>query len=220
MNRYHRFLDIRNYIPNIDTSKYQTEGMRWPEFHKQLQFEDLGNDKILPWLNSLGFTSHWIEFFYTPPHDDGVIHSDNVYYADWAKLIFQFGAKGSTMRWWSSDMVLRVSTSAEQVYSTVIPERSEYSVGDRTNDHYHGQVLVSREEYCKKEYEVEIGSCGLINVGPLHSSYNPTEDRRFTVTIALIDKNKDYEHRILWDEALEAFKPYIVDSSINLCASK
>ena len=51
----------------------------------------------------MGFTSTWIEFLYAPPHDDGVIHSDNVYYADWAKIIFQFGGKGSTMRWWKSD---------------------------------------------------------------------------------------------------------------------
>jgi hypothetical protein len=220
MNSYHRFLDIRDYIPNVNTSLYKTEGIRWPEFHKQLQFEDLNNNKIKPWLHSMGFTSTWIEFFYTPPHDDGVIHSDNVYYADWAKLIFQFGGKGSTMRWWKSDMVMRVSTSAEQVCSTQIPERSEYNIGDRTNDHYHGQVLVTREQYSSIQHEVEVGDCSLVNVGPLHSSYNPTNDKRFTITIALMDKNTSYERRILWDEALEAFKPYLVDSSIDLCGVK
>ena len=84
---------------------------------------------------------HGSNFLYST-HDDGVIHSDNVYYADY-KDNFQFDGKGSTMRWWKSDMVMRVSTSAEQVCSTQIPERSEYNVGDRTNDHYHGQVLVT-----------------------------------------------------------------------------
>jgi hypothetical protein len=212
MNRYHRFLDIGEYVPNIDVSKYKTEGIRWPEFHKQLEFEDLGNDKIKPWLHNMGFTSTWIEFFYTPPYDDGVIHSDNVYYADWAKLIFQFDGEGSTMRWWKSDMVMRVSTSAEQVCSTVIPERSEYNVGDRTNDHYHGQVLVTKEKFSTLEYEADVSTPSLVNVGPLHSSHNPTDKKRFTVTIALMDKNTPYERRILWDEALEAFKPYVIDS--------
>ena len=220
MNSYHRFLDIGDYVPNIDVSKYKTEGIRWPEFHKQLEFEDLGNDKIKPWLESMGFTSTWIEFFYTPPHDDGVIHSDNVYYADWAKIIFQFGGKGSTMRWWKSDMVMRVSTSAEQVCSTQIPERSEYNVGDRTNDHYHGQVLVTREQYSTLEYEADVSTSSLVNVGPLHSSHNPTDNKRFTITIALMDKNTPYERRILWDEAVEAFKPYTVDSLVNPYASR
>ena len=220
MNNYHRFLDIREYIPNIDTSLHQTDGLRWPEFHKTFELSELGNDKIEPWLNTMGFTSAWIEFFYTPPGDEGVIHSDNVYYADWAKLIFQFGGEGSTMRWWTSDSVMRVSTSAEQVCSMDIPERSEYNVGDRTDDHYHGQVLVTREQYANLEHEVEVGSCSLVNVGPLHSSYNPSSESRFTLTIALMDMNTPYERRILWDEALEAFKPYLVDSSIDLCGVK
>jgi len=181
MNRYHRFLDIRDYIPNIDTSKYQTEGMRWPEFHKQLQFKDLGNDKILPWLNSLGFTSHWIEFFYTPPHDDGVIHSDNVYYADWAKLIFQFGAKGSTMRWWTSNEIINHDTG-------------------------QGKILISKPENSTLQYEVEIGTSSLVNVGPLHSSHNDTNQPRFAITLALFHLDKK---RVLWEDALEILSEYI-----------
>ena len=45
MKDYHRFLNIPDYLPNIDVSKYKTKGMGWLQFHKQLQFEDLGNDK-------------------------------------------------------------------------------------------------------------------------------------------------------------------------------
>jgi len=198
---YHRFLNIPDYLPNIDVSKYKTKGMGWLQFHKQLQFEDLGNDKILPWLNSMGYSSHWIEFFYTPPHEDGIVHSDNIGDWSWAKIVYQIGAKGSTMRWWSSDKAFEVSTTDAR------------AGGDRTDDHYHGKVLVARPEESTIEHEVEVGTSSLINVGPLHSSHNPTDDKRFTITIALIDKDKDYEHRILWDEAIESFKPYIVPSS-------
>lgn len=211
MNRYHRYLDIQDYIPKIDVFKYNTEGMKWLEFHKSLSFDQLENDKILPWLNSLGLTSEWIEFFYTPPQDSGIIHSDNVFWADWAKLIFQFSASGSMMRWWTSNNIYQVSTSVEQVSSNYIPEISQYNVGDRNNDHYHGQVLVSREEESNLKYEVDVGKCSLVNVGPLHSSYNPTNERRFTITIALFDL---LGKRVLWDEALEKLNPYIIDKPL------
>lgn len=210
-NRYHRFLNIPDYIPNINTDNYDSSNMKWLEFHKSLSFDQLNNDKILPWLNSFGYTSHWIEFFYTPPNDSGIIHSDNVFWSDWAKLIFQYGAKGSTMRWWTSNNVYQVSTSVEQVSSTYIPEIANYNVGDRNNSHYHGQVLVSREEESTLEYEVEVGNCSLVNVGPLHSSYNPTNDKRFTITIALFDL---YGSRVLWDEALDKLGDYVIDQPI------
>ena len=93
-------------------------------------------------------------------------------------------------------------------------------MGDRTNDHYHGQVLVTREQYSTLEYEADVSTPSLVNVGPLHSSHNPTDNKRFTITIALMDKNTPYERRILWDEAVEAFKPYTVDSLVNPYASR
>jgi hypothetical protein len=212
MNRYHRFLNISNYIPNIDTLNINTENLKWAEFHKSLQFSELNNPKIEPWLNSMGMTSRWIEFFYTPPKDDGIIHSDNVHWSEWAKLIFQYGAEGSTMRWWSSPFVIPISTSIEEISEEFVPEVSEYKIGDRNNDHYHGMVNVSKEEFSTIEYEAEVGKCSLVNVGPLHSAHNPTNDRRFSITIALFDlKTGD---RILWDDALNKLSQYIVDQPI------
>ena len=154
MKNAHRFLNIPDYLPNIDVSKYKTKGMGWLQFHKQLQFEDLGNDKILPWLNSMGYSSHWIEFFYTPPHEDGIVHSDNIGDWSWAKIIYKIGAKGSTMSWWSSDKAFEVSTTDAR------------AGGDRTDDHYHGKVLVARPEESTLEHEVDVGTSSLINVGP------------------------------------------------------
>lgn len=212
MNRYHRFLNICEYIPNIDISSINTGQMKWVEFHKSLEFNQLNNPKIEPWLNSMGMTSRWIEFFYTPPKDDGIIHSDNVHWSEWAKLIFQYGAKGSTMRWWTSSYVVPISTSIEQISSENLPEISNYNVGDRNNNHYHGMVNVTKEEFSKIDYEIEIGKCSLVNVGALHSSHNPSEDRRFSITIALFDLYTG--NRILWDQALEKMSNYIVNEPI------
>ncbi len=180
-NKYHRSLNISEYIPNVDFNQWNIDGCTWVDFHKTLKFNQLNNDKIEPWLNSLGLTTKWIEVFYTPPNDKGIIHSDNSTYDEWAKLIFQYGAVGSKMKWWKSD-------------KTYKPQ-------------YQDNLLIASDDDCELIYETELSSSGLVNVGPLHSSYNPTNEHRFVVTIALFDMN--YE-RILWDDAVNILSSYII----------
>ena len=213
-NRYHRYLDIPNYIPSFDPSRWNTDGYRWLEFHKELTFEDFGNSKIEPWLNSLNMTSDWISLWYTPPGEDGIIHSDNTEGQDWAKIIFQYGAKGSTMRWWSSTNVANCSTSIKEMIlesnqSEIGKQVAEsgYEEKDRTIDNYHGRIIASRNEDATLLYEAEISNASLANVGILHSSHNPTDERRFVITIALYDLQTD--ERILWDDAYQRLSHYI-----------
>jgi len=210
-NRYHKFLNLSDCIPNVDFSHLDTDGYRWVEFHKTLKLTELNNPKFLNLLHSLKMTSYWIEVFYTPPKEDGVIHSDNTESKDWAKIVFQYGAKESTMRWWTSDKTFNLSTSLDQISKDEIPEMEKISTKDRTTDHYHGRILVSYEKDAKLEYEAEIGSASLVNVGPLHSSHNPTDEKRFVITVALFDFDGN---RILWDDALERLSPYIEERSI------
>jgi hypothetical protein len=210
-NRYHRDLDLPNYAPNVDFSKWSTDGYKWLEFHKTLQLPELNNKPFVDFLRSLGMTSYWIEVFYTPPGEDGIIHADNTTGEDWAKIIFQYGAKGSTMRWWSSTNVSNLSTSIEQISSEIAPEIVNYQVKDRIADHYHGRVLVSSVEDATMLYEAEINSASLANVGILHSSHNPTNEKRFVVTVALFDF---VGNRILWDDAIERLSPYIKTSAL------
>jgi hypothetical protein len=213
-NRYHRDLDLPNYSPNVDFSKWSTEGYKWLEFHKTLQLPELNNQPFVNFLRSLGMTSYWIEVFYTPPGEDGVIHADNTEGEDWAKIIFQYGAKGSTMRWWSSTNVANLSTSIDQILvqsSEVAPEIAEYEVKDRTADHYHGRILASRVEDATILYEAEINNASLANVGILHSSHNPTNEKRFVITVALFDF---IGNRILWDDAIRRLSPYIKTSAL------
>jgi hypothetical protein len=74
-------------------------------------------------------------------------------------------------------------------------------------DNYQGRVLASRDEDATLLYEAEINSASLANVGILHSSHNPTDERRFVITIALYDLQT--EERILWDDAYQRLSPYI-----------
>jgi hypothetical protein len=198
-NRYHRYLNLtEEYIPNVNLSQWETQDLQWVEFHKDLHLQDLNNQKFIDWLSFFDLTSYWIEVFYTPSGENGIIHSDNTEYLDWAKIVFQYGAKGSTMRWWKSDQTQEVSTSLE--------ERSEYDKSYRTDEHYHGQVLVSLPEVSELVYEAEIGKASLVNVGPLHSSHNPTDEPRFVVTVALFYPDGT---RVLWDDALRILKDYV-----------
>ncbi len=50
-NKYHRGLNIPEYIPNVDFNQWNIDGCTWVDFHKTLKFNQLNNDKIEPWLN-------------------------------------------------------------------------------------------------------------------------------------------------------------------------
>ena len=193
MNNFCRKLNLSpKFTPNIDFTQWDTKGLNWVQFHKVLEPKELNNDYLFEFLRSLGLDSNWIEVFYTPPKQNGIIHSDNPNKTEWSKLYFQFGASGSSMRWWNSNNVLEVSTASG-------------SGGDRTKNHYHGQVLVAEEQSSTIIHEADLQSPHIVNVGELHSSHNPTLEKRFVVTLALFHLNG---HRLLWSDALEKFENY------------
>ena len=197
MNRYYKKLNFPSeLIPDIDTSQWDTEGYSWIQFHKVLKPHQLKNDKFIECLKSLGMCSRWIEVFYTPPGQDGVIHSDNTDWLDWTKIYFQYGAVGSTMRWWESDKTVEYSTATGKYIK---------NCRDRTEEHYHGQVLVAQEEDSTIVHEADLQSPYLVNVGKLHSSHNPTKEKRFALTVALYDLNGG---RVLWDDAISRLSDY------------
>jgi|TARA_B100000519_G_C14223552_1_gene428810 hypothetical protein len=193
MNNFCKKLNLSpKFTPNIDFTQWDTKGLNWVQFHKVLEPKELNNDYLFEFLRSLGLGSTWIEVFYTPPKQNGIIHSDNPDKTEWSKLYFQFGAKGSSMRWWDSDNVREVSTASGDG-------------GDRTKRHYHGQVLIADEQDSSIIHEADLQSPHIVNVGQLHSSHNPTLEKRFVVTLALFHLNG---HRLLWSDALKKFENY------------
>ena len=193
MNNFCKKLNLSpKFTPKIDFNQWDTEGLNWVQFHKVLEPRELNNDYLFDFLRSLGIGTSWIEVFYTPPKQNGIIHSDNPDKTEWSKLYFQFGAKGSSMRWWDSDNVREVSTASGDG-------------GDRTKSHYHGQVLIADEQESSIIHEADLQSPHIVNVGQLHSSHNPTLEKRFVVTLALFHLNG---HRLLWSDALKKFENY------------
>ena len=110
-NKYCKKLKFpKELIPRIDMNQWNTDGMSWYQFHKEVNYKDL-EQPFHEFMESLNIYSRWMEIFYTPPHEVGIIHSDTTDYADWSKMVFQTGAKGSTMRWWESNKTKRISLS-------------------------------------------------------------------------------------------------------------
>ena len=176
--------------------RYDTEGYDWATFHKTPAPSELNNNYLFEYLESLGLSCKWIELFYAPPKSDGIIHCDNTDYIQYTKIYFQFGAEGSTLRWWDSKKIKKVSTSVG---------------GDNGKDtdysSHEVDILVSDEKDAKIIYEKDLRNPHIVNVGKLHSPHNPTNEKRFVITLAICDLDG---RRILWDEAIDKLSNNII----------
>ena len=88
------------------------------------------------------------------------------------------------MKWWKSDVI----------------QTSQSSYGHR--------LIYSLKKDAELQYEAEIGTASLVNAGLLHSSCNPTEERRLVVALSLFYWDGA---RVLWDDALKILKDYILE---------
>ena len=197
MNNFCRELNFSSELyPKLDLSKYDTEGYDWATFHKTPAPSELNNNYLFQYLESLGLSCKWIELFYAPPKSDGIIHCDNTDYIQYTKIYFQFGAEGSTLRWWDSNKIRKVSTSVG---------------GDNGKDtdysSHEVDILVSDEKDSKIIYEKDLRNPHIVNVGKLHSPHNPTNEKRFVITLAICDLDG---RRILWDEAIDKLSNNII----------
>ena len=178
-------------MPDIDISQFDTDGYRWQDFYRLLRPRDFNNDKLFDFLKSYGiYSPPFLEVFYTPPFDDGRIHTDSSH--EWVKLYFQFGAKGSTLRWWESDNVMNTIDTTEDV--AVLPS---------TGNNYS----YANAEDSTIIHEQDIHTPHLVNVGILHSSHNPTPEKRIAVTMHFFDVNNSH---ILWDDALSRLSKHLL----------
>ena len=153
MNNFCRELNFSSELyPRLDLSKYDTEGYSWATFHKTPAPSELNNNYLFEYLKSLGLSCKWIELFYAPPKSDGIIHCDNTDYIQHTKIYFQFGAEGSTLRWWDSNKIRKVSTSVG---------------GDKGKDtdysSHEVDILVSDEKDAKIIYEKDLRNPHIVN---------------------------------------------------------
>lgn len=184
-NIYHRYLDIP-FEPNIDLfNRIEYDPSRYT--HVQIKKEEV-NPELLKWFDQFNIEIVWYEAFYTPPNGGKLpIHTDGDDGSNYTKVNWTYGAPGSTLCWWEPKLPEHVQT-VETVFGT------RYYTVDENN--------------CNKLYEAEINKPSLVNAGTFHSTYNPTNEGRWTFTMPLLDATS--KNRLAWEDAIERFKGSII----------
>lgn len=177
-NIYHRFLDIP-VDPGVNLfNRTDYDPMFYR--HVKLDKEEI-NPELVKWFERLGINFYWFEAFYTPPFGGKIpIHTDTPEVCDVVKVNWTYGAPGSKLLWWE-------------------PKDPKYV--DSFHTEFGAQYLTAKEKHCRKIFEVEVKKPSLVNIGAFHSTYNPTEEGRWTLSLPLMDSSGT--RRLVWREAVE-----------------
>jgi len=182
-NIFHRYLDIP-VSPGVDLfAKTDYDPMYYR--HIKLENTDI-NPELVKWFDQFDIAFYWFEAFYTPPYGGKIpIHTDTAEVCDVVKVNWTYGAPGSKLIWWE-------------------PKNKKNIKSFQTE--FGAQYLTAEEKDCKHVYEAEINKPSLVNIGRFHSTWNPTEEGRWTLSLPLIDKHS--LDRIVWKDAKERFSIY------------
>jgi hypothetical protein len=184
MNIYHRYLTIP-IDPKIDLFN-RIEYDKTHYNHVKINKEEI-NFEIITWLEQFDFTVEWFEAFYTPPNGGKLpIHTDSANINDSVKVNWTYGAPGSKLIWWEpkDDKYIKI---VETVFGT--------------------RYMTIEENNCNMLYEAEINQPSLVNAGRFHSTYNPTNQGRWTLSLPLLEKSTG--KNVLWVDATAKFKEII-----------
>jgi hypothetical protein len=205
MNIYHRFIKL----PFVYEKPSQfLEGSE--SFINYFSKEKV-NHVVVDWLAKYNLRiSNVVEGFYTSANNkvSVPIHNDVTVFPgvhDAVKLNFTWGPSESKTRWWQ--------ISDESKLIEVNHDTNSINEGLRQAgiepDIQCDKCYTAKEEHLKLVHEVTVDKPSLINVGQLHSTYNPnpTEDR-WTLSFTML--NNKGEH-LSFNEALEVFKEVIYE---------
>lgn len=187
-NHFHRYINLPFTIPK--PSHFDIDHDQ-PKHQAYLDLESEYCKPMLSWLNTLGLKCDFVESFYTPAHGGSIPpHTDNAVLTDMVKINITWGPDQGVTRWWSASRV-RLFESNPQVTE---------------NTNKYQTCLLADEKDCILLHEANTNRPSLIQVGSLHSTYNPGSTGRHTLCFLLY--TTDMEH-LTWDKALEILREYI-----------
>ena len=201
-NIYHRYLNLPFEITTPDVLKTKPEKWRHEDINPWVC------NNLEKWLNTLGLHTCHTEVFYTPPnHGEIPIHCDDVTVDNRTKINITYGPANGTIRWWKSKKVQQIvgkEAGQELVGKDALPD----DFSERTHHN-----LVALKEDCELVHEANTNKVSLVNVGQLHSTYNPDPSQgRWTLcfvpaSLKLLEKTN--RRHLTFEEAVEVFEPYI-----------
>ena len=198
-NKYHRYLNLPFKIrkPQICNVK--------PKDLKHYDIPHHKDNNISEFVKQFGLQIVNTELFYTPGKNKLPIHIDSWKQDDHVKINISWGPSEGTTRWWNAP-----NFTTNENYNSNYNSSKDLNGEDYKNfsDRTHRSIILKEEE-CELVYEANTDKPSLVNVGTFHSSYNPTEEGRWTLCFILgYDKN-DWDNLVPWDDAITIFKDFI-----------
>lgn len=192
-NIYHRFLNLP-----FELKRPKILNPPFPDDYAHYEMTSYFDSDMQRFLRKLNLTIGNIEAFYTPPGGKISIHCDESTLDNHVKINTTWGPEEGRTRWWKCENV-EAAGSAEAILSEYKGASAAYR---------QAKCLRGYEETCEMVYEASTNRPSLINVGQMHSTYNPTDEGRWTLCFVPCLPHRDY---IFWSEAMHIFKDYIVE---------
>lgn len=190
-NKYQRFI-------NLPFEVEPPEGFIGYDIDPVVQvFRGCYHQKMYEFNQDLGIHVDEYAILYTAPGGKLHIHTDTENIGDdFAKINVTWGGgPDSRTIWWENQ------GGDENLYV----KRDETSNKDETD---HKSIFVIDEDLCEPVWYASIDKPSILNLNRLHSTYNPSENSRYTVSF-LLRLIEDNYRPITWHEALEIYKDYI-----------
>lgn len=154
---------------------------------------DAISDEFYSWLKKYNLQLEHSELFYCQPKGDIFIHIDEIDPPDSCKINWVYDQDETYMRWFK----LKENKSLKMMKS---PIGTNYWACDYNE--------------CTLEHQHRMGKPTLINASEIHDVINPSNHRRFCVSVVVkIIGEKD---RIGYSRLKEIFKEYVLPSSESI----
>ena len=198
LNIYHRYLELPFEYPKPEIFD---QG-----YHKIIKcLDDTVVDPVFGiWIESLGL--HLFsppDAFYTPPNGGSIsLHSDVNWlpgHYDICNLNFTWGPSNSVTRWYQARNESDITFIKNY---DVNPEIIDHAITDLDIDLNRSADIKNVDLV----YEAVIDRPSLLNVGQLHSTYNPGTEHRWTLVFNLCKQDGKL---LQFSDALEIFRDYI-----------
>ena len=200
-NIYHRHLKLPFEITKPDICK------TIPDTMQHIDINPYRDPAIEKWHTDLGLITRHVEVFYTPPGGAEIpIHADDTTLDNRVKINITWGPETGTTRWWQSTKAKKIR--GVDAAKDLLGE--DASIDEQFSERAHNN-LVAKKEDCELLHEANTNVTSLVNVGQLHSTYNPhPSEGRWTLCFVpgtATIRGGDY---LTFEEAHEVYKNFMI----------
>jgi hypothetical protein len=200
-NIYHRYLKLpfEHHFPKCFENK--PEKMAGATYHEFYIKKEHWDQRFVDWLSQFNLKpSNICEGFYNTPNGGGLpMHNDTNTLNNCVNINFTWGPSTSYTRWWK---IKEESLLIREPYNV---EYSKECLKGIEVDMPVSNFFNAKEKDCDLMYEKVIDRPSLMNVGQLHSTFNPhPTECRWTMSYHILDKQNN--RHIEFDEAISLFK--------------